>query len=623
MLARMKKTTVILGLKRLVAGVFVGLSCGVSAWAAHGLGMGYAPKYPAGFTHFDYVNPTAPKGGELVLSASGTFDKLNPFTLKGQVAMGMGRTASGFVFSEYGLLFDSLTTASEDEPFSRYGLLAEDMALAEDKLSVTFRLNPKARFSNGDAVLADDVKYSFDTLMSKKAGPTFRSYWADVKQAVVVSERVVRFDFRRKNSELHMIVGQLPIFSKAWGKGKPFDEIVSEPPIASGPYAIEKFDYGKSITYKRRADYWAIDLPTRVGMFNFGSVTYQYFKDRLGEEESFKAGGLDALEEASINAWMRRYRGKRFDSGELVKSEIAHSRSTGMQGLALNLRQPRFQDARVRQALALAFDFDWLNQRLFYQRRARTQSYFQNNEDLMALPVVSPDELALIERLQHKAQWHKAVQGDLPRPATSGATAQGIRNNLKQAQQLLSAAGWRYTDGALRDSTGKTFVIEMLLSDRASEAVLGQFVQNLGKLGIEFKYRLSDASLIKKRQDDFDFDIAINILGGSPSPGNELYDDFGSKSALEKGSQNLSGISDEVIDEIIELIVSSPDRKTIAAGARLLDRYLLHQHYVIPMYFGKQYFLAHKNYLNHPINLPAHLLASSWLLTMWWSGKAP
>ena len=589
------------------------------SWAVHGMGMGYAPKYGPAFTHFDYVNPDAPKGGSLTLSASGSFDKLNPFTLKGRPPVGMGYSSNGFVFAEYGLLFDSLMTHSEDEPFSNYGLLAEDVALAPDQLSVTFRLNPKARFSDGTPVLADDVKYSFDTLMSKRASPTFRSYWGDVKEAVVVGERTIRFDFKRRNAELHMIVGQLPVFSRAWGKGKPFDEIVSEAPIATGPYVIDKVDFGKSISYKLRPDYWAADLPSRKGMFNFGEVSYQYFKDRLGEEESLKTGGLDALEEGSISAWVRRYKGKRFDSGEILKDEISHRRFTGMQGIVMNLRQPRFQDVRVRQALALAFDFDWLNQHIFYGRRARTQSYFQNSDDLMAQPEVSVQEQALIDQLKNKQRYLAQVQGRLPRPASTGDTPTGLRRDLVQAQALLREAGWTYRDGALRNAAGQPFAMEIDIPDRSSEPVLAVWARNLGKLGITLQLRLRDPSLIKKKQDDFDFDLAVNILGGSSSPGNELYDDLGSASAAEKGSQNLSGISDPVIDEIIESIVNSHDRAALSAAARLLDRYLLHQHYVIPMYYGKQYFIARKGHLRRPEPaLPQRLLAGSWLLTMWW-----
>ncbi len=588
------------------------------SWAAHGLGMGYAPKYPATFSHFDYVNPVAPKGGALTLSASGSFDKLNPFTLRGIAPVGMGRSANGFVFAEYGLVFESLTTASEDEPFSRYGLIAQDVQLAPDRLSVTFRLHPQARFSDGSPVLAQDVKHSFDTLMGPQAGPTFRSYWADIRDAVVLDERTVRFNFRRRNAELHMIIGQLPVFSRHWGKGKPFDQLVNEPPIASGAYAVEQVDFGKSIRYRRRTDHWAADLPVRKGMFNFDTVTYLYFRDKLAEEESLKAGELDALEETSINAWVRRYKGRRFDAGELVKAEIAHQRSTGMQGLVLNLRQARFADIRVREALALAFDFDWLNHNLFYQRRARTLSYFQNSPDLMAQPVADAEERAVVERLQHRQGFEAGVQGPLVRPAASGNTAAGLRRNLLRAQGLLRGAGWSYRDGALRNPQGEAFTLEIDISDRSSEPVLSAYARNLAKLGIDLRYRLRDTSLIKKKQDAFDFDLAVNILGGSSSPGNELYDDLGSKAAAENGSQNLSGISDPVIDELIEVIVNSADRRAIAAGARALDRYLLHQHYVVPMYFGKQFFIAHKRHLQHPAALPPHMLAGSWLLTMWW-----
>ena len=594
------------------------------SWAAHGLGMGYEPKYKADFQNFDYVNPHAPKGGKLVLSASGSFDKLNPFTLKGRPPAGMGYSGNGFIFAEYGLMFEALTTSSEDEPFSRYGLLAQDIDLAADKLSVTFTLNPLAKFSNGKPVLAADVKFTFDTLMSKQASPVFRSYWVDIKEAVIVSERVVRFDFKRQNSELHMVIGQLPIFSKEWvsgSKAKSFDQIVTDVPISSGPYMIEKVDFGKSITYKRRPDYWAANLPVRRGMFNYDTVSYQYFRDKLGEEEALKAGELDALEEGSITSWVRKYKGKRFDSGELVKSEINHRRGTGMQALVVNLRREKFQSVAVREALELAFDFDWLNQRLFYNRRARTQSFFQNTDDLMATATISNDEQRIIEKLKNKDALLAQFAIGLVKPASTDAKPENLRRNLIKAQALLKSAGWIYSQGALRNVAGQPFVIQVDIADRSSEVVYSPYARNLAKLGIELKIRLSDASLVKKRLDDFDFDMAVNVMGGSGSPGNELYDDFGSKSANEKGSQNMSGLQDKVVDELIEEIVNSPDRKAIAAGAKLLDKYLLSLRLGVPMYYGKQFFIAHKNHLRHPEKLPPHMLAGSWMLTMWWSAQ--
>jgi microcin C transport system substrate-binding protein len=582
------------------------------------MGMGYVPKYPANFQHFDYVNPDAPKGGQLTLSASGSFDKLNPFTLRGQVAMGMGYNSNGFVFVEDGLLFDSLMASSEDEPFSRYGLLAEDMVLAPDQLSVTFRLRREARFSNGEPVLAADVKYSFDTLMGKDAAPTFRSYWADVKRAVVVDARTIRFEFQRRNSELHMIVSDMPVFSRQWGGGKPLSELQNEAPLASGPYVIEQVDWGKRIVYKRRPDYWAANLPVRRGMFNFDRVTYQYFRDRLGEEEALKVGELDALEEFGISSWMRKYKGRRFDSGEIVKAEITHHRGSPMFGLELNLRRPQFADIRVRRALDLAFDFDWLNQRIFYQRRVRAGSYFTNSDDLMASPEISPEEQALIASLRHRNAYLAGIQGPFPVSQGTGGTAEGLRRNLKEAQRLLAEAGWSFRDGALRNAKGEAFVIRMDLASRASEVVLAPYARNLRRLGIAFEYRLADPSIIRKRQNEFDFDMAVGFLGGSPSPGNELYDDFGSKAADQPGSQNLVGIKDPVVDELIDRIVASPDRQAIAAATKALDRYLLYQHYVVPMYDDKQFFVAHKSNLRHPAELPQRLLVRTWLLTMWW-----
>ncbi|WP_370681936.1 extracellular solute-binding protein [Comamonas sp. GB3 AK4-5] len=603
-------------LPRVLAFVLFVLSA--PAWAVHGMGMGYAPKYQASFQHFDYVNPDAPKGGQLTLSASGSFDKLNPFTLRGQIAVGMGYNLNGFVFAEYGLLFDSLTTPSEDEPFSSYGLLAEDIALAPDQLSVTFRLRREARFSNGEPVLAADVKHSFDTLMGKEASPVFRSYWGDVKRAVVVDAHTIRFDFLRRNSELHMILGQLPVFSRQWGGGKPLSELQNEAPLTSGPYVVAEVDWGKRIVYQRRPDYWAANLPVRRGMFNFDRVVYQYFRDRLGEEEALKVGELDALEEFGISSWMRKYKGRRFDSGEIVKTEIAHHRMTGMQGLALNLRRPQFADVRVRRALDLAFDFDWLNQRLFYQRRARTGSYFNNTDDLMAGPDISPEERAVIDSLRHRNAYLAGTQGAFPGNEGTGASAEGLRRNLKQAQSLLTEAGWTFRDGALRNAQGQPFVIRMDLADRSSEVVFAPYARNLRRLGIAFEYRLADPSIIRKRLNEFDFDMAVAILGGSSSPGNELYDDFGAKSADQTGSQNLPGIKDPVVDELIDRIVASPDRQAIAASTRVLDRYLLYQHYVVPMYYGKHFFMANKRHLHHPAALPSRLLAGSWLLTMWW-----
>ncbi len=600
--------------------VFSAILClSMPVWAVQGMGLGYEPKYPAGFQHYDYVNPNAPKGGSLSLSAQGTFNKLNPFTLKGQMAVGMGWSANGFVFVESGLYFDALTVQSEDEPFSRYGLIASDMELAQDRLSITFKLNSKARFTNGDPVLAKDVKHSFDTLTGKGATPTFKNYWADVKRAVIVDDMTIRFEFSRTNSELHMVLGQLPVFSHKWPGNKKIDDVVLDPPIASGPYSIEKYDLGKSISYVRNKNYWALNHPTRRGMYNFDRVSFSYFRDPISELEAVNAGQFDAKDENGISNWMRRYRGKAFSTGQMIKQEFKHSRSTGMQGLIFNTRREKFQDIRVREAIGLAFDFDWLNSRLFFNRRIRTESYFNNNPDLMAQSVPDSDELKVWNNLK------SSIPADIYSPIVRTPKSQdaaGLRANLKRAQSLLNEAGWRYSNGALRNSQGQPLVIEFLYTAAVIEPVLSPFARNLDKLGIEFKFKRTDAAIIQKRESEFDFDMSVNIMGGSSSPGNELYDDMSSKSASQTGSGNLVGIADPLIDELIEVIVQSPDRQKLSAAARALDRLLLKKYYLVPMYYSGQYFIASKPRMGQTKEVPAHSLASFWIMTMWWDKAA-
>jgi microcin C transport system substrate-binding protein len=318
---------------------------------------------------------------------------------------------------------------------------------------------------------------------------------------------------------------------------------------------------------------------------------------------------------------MRKYTGKKFDSGELVKSEIPHRRGAPLTGYVFNLRQERFQDKRVRQALALAYDFDWLNLRINYGRRGQTQSAFQNNDDLMAKNSIDADEQAFVDALKSKAAYLEKTQGELPKPIKTGATPEGIRKNLLLATKLLNDAGWVFKDGALRNAKGEAFVLQMNMADRSGDAVMLPFAHNLGKLGIELKLRVFDASVLQEKKNKFEFDLIADHIAGSTSPGNELYDDLHSKSANVKGTRNLSGIQDVVVDEMIDNIVKASDRKVLAAGARALDRYILHQQYSIPLSYSKEWYIAHKSYLQRPKDFPQRMLPDSWLLTMWWSKK--
>lgn len=326
-------------------------------WAAHAYGQFGDVKYPTGFTHFGYVNPQAPKGGEIVLvppTRQSNFDKYNPFTLKGSAPPGLT-----------GLLFDTLLTGTMDEPTTAYGLLARDVAVAPDKKSVTFELHPLARFHTGDPVLAADVKFSFERLTSKEAAPQYRTYFSEVKAVVVEGERRIRFDFVRPSSELPLIVGSLPVFSRAWGQTatghKPLDQLVTDIPIGSGPYTIGPVQFGKDITYVRDPNYWARDLNVRRGLYNFDRITYKIYKDSTAQLEAFKAGEFDYIQAFIAREWARAYTGRQFERGEIVKAELQHRNAGDFQGFLFNTRRTKFQDVRVRQAIALAMDYEWMN----------------------------------------------------------------------------------------------------------------------------------------------------------------------------------------------------------------------------------------------------------------------
>jgi microcin C transport system substrate-binding protein len=360
----------------------------VPCWAAHAYAQFGDVKYPPDFTHFAYVNPNAPKGGEIRMvppTRPSNFDKFNPFTLKGNAPYDIGA-----------LLFDTLLVGNSDEPTTAYGLLAQDVEVAPDRMSAVFRLDPKARFHDGKPVLAADVVHSFKTLISKEAAPQYRTIYAEVKDATAVDERTVRFEYASPNPELPLVVGGMAVFSRDWGKGQPFDEVVSDIPIGSGPYRIANPRMGRDITYVRDPNYWAADLPTRKGQFNFDRVTFKIYLDETSRFEGLKAGEFDFMREFISRNWARQYKGKQFDSGELAKRAFENRNPGDFQGYVLNLRKPKFQDVRVRKAIGLALDFEWMNKQLFYGLYKRVNGYFPNSE-FHAEGLPKPDELALLE----------------------------------------------------------------------------------------------------------------------------------------------------------------------------------------------------------------------------------
>ena len=605
-------------------GLLLGLGV-LSAHASQGISQYGKPKYPDGFSHFDYVNPNAPRGGTLTLPNPGSrssFDKFNPFTLRGVTAPGIE------------LMFESLAEGSADEVSSIYGLLADDIQVAADHKSVIFHIRPEAKFSDGSPVLAADVKYSFDTLMSGLAHPRYKTTFADVKSAVVLSPREVRFDFKNNNSELPIMVGTLPIFSRNWGKRPdgsmiPFDQLAFEMPIGSGPYLIESFKAGKSILFKRNPNYWVDQLSkplnVRVGFYNFDRVLYKLYSDDAVRLEAFKAGEFDALVEYRAKIWAKGYVGSKFNDGSLLKKAFTNHNGAGMQGFAMNLRRPIFQDPRVREALGYALDFEWLNRQLFFDQYSRINSYFTNS-DLSANfngPSKPTDaELKILKPLKEKyPKWvPDAVFGPMP-AAPSTAPPSSLRNNLRKARELLAQAGWQYRDGALRNMRGEPFRFEMVEDGPFFLRVISAYTRNLEKLGIQVDVRTSDFALHQKRMDEYDFDMTTVRFPDSQNPGNELWDRFGSAAAKEKGSDNVIGVQSPVVDALVNEITKAQNREELRAAARSLDRVLWNSYYVIPQWYNPTHRIAFRKEMHYP-EPPLYYSAEPWVMQNWWKEES-
>ncbi len=586
------------------------------SWAGHAYGQFGDIKYPAGFSHFDYVNPQAPKGGEIALVAptrATSFDKYNPFTLKGSAPPALNN-----------LVFETLLVGTLDEPTTAYGLLAEDVTVAADKRSVTFRLRPEARFHDGSPVLAADVKHSFDKLTSKEAAPQFRTIFGEVQGAVVVTERTVRFDFKRVNAELPLMVGGMPVFSRAWGDGKPLDKIITDVPLGSGPYKIGKVDFGRDIQYERDPNYWGQDLNVRRGMFNFDRIVYKLYKDNTAQLEAFKAGEFDYIQAFIAREWARAYTGKPFDSGRLIKKELQHGNAGDFQGFLMNARLEKFKDVRVRQAIGLAMDYEWMNRQLFYKAYTRVRGYFVGS-DFEAKGLPQGEELALLNALQDKLR-PQVLSQEVPLPPVtqldpaSGAT---LRDHLRQAKALLAEAGWTYRDGALRNAKGQAFTLEFLDNSGSMGRVVTPYAKNLEKLGFQVNYKVIDFAILQKRLDVFDFEIISNRWVGSESPGTELLERFGSKSAAMEGSGNLMGVQDPAVDALLDKVLSAETRPQLTVALRALDRVLRHGHYVVPHWYGSVHRVAWRaGRFEQPAVTPRYYQPEYWITATWWASAA-
>ncbi|MGH7322038.1 MAG: extracellular solute-binding protein [Candidatus Rokuibacteriota bacterium] len=564
----------------------------------HGLAMHGDLKYGPGFKHFGYVNPEAPKGGDVKLAAIGTFDTLNPFILKGVPALGVGE------------VFDTLTVNSGDEPFSEYGLVAETIEMPADRSWVAFTLRPEARFHDGSPITVDDVIWTFETLKAK-GRPFYRSYYGQVAKAEKVGDRKVRFSFGPgENRELPLIVGQLPVLPKAYWSKRDFEKTTLEPPLGSGPYRVDAVEPGRAITYRRVKNYWAAKVPVNVGRDNFDTIRYDYYRDTTVALEGFKGGEYDFRAENSAKNWATAYSIPAVTQGLVKKEEILNEVPTGMQAFVYNTRRPIFQDPRVRRALAYAFDFEWTNKNLFYGAYTRTRSYFSNSELASSGPP-GPEELKLLEPFRGKIPEDVLTKGYEP-PATDGSGV--IRDGVREALRLLGEAGWTIKGQKLVSARGETMQFEILESDPAFERITLPFIKNLERLGITARIRMVDSAQFQKRVEDFDFDMTITVWGQSLSPGNEQGDFWGSRAADTSGTRNLAGIKDPAVDKLIDLVITAPDRKSLVDRTRALDRVLLWGVYVIPHWHIRAYRVAYWDKFSRPTTSPKYALG----FDTWW-----
>lgn len=575
----------------------------------HGLSLFGKLKYAPGFSRFDYVEPGAPKGGTARLYTVGTFDSLNPFTFKGRPA--------GLV----GLIYDTLMTASLDEPSSEYGLLAEAVSYPEDYSSVTYRLNAKARWHDGVPVSVDDVIFSLQEL--KQSHPFYAAYYKNIVKAEKSGEREVTFTFDQAgNRELPQITGQLPVLPKHWwsargadGKPRQVGESSLEVPLGSGPYRVGEVKPGRSISLIRVDDYWGSDLPVNVGQNNFGEIRLEYFRDDTIALEAFKGDQYDWRLEPSAKNWATAYDFPAVKSGRVVLEKFRLENVQPMQAFAFNIRRDKFQDPRVRRAFNLAFDFEWANKNLFYGEYVRTGSFFANSE-LAARGLPGPKELEILEPIRDKVPPEVFTE-EYKNPVNSSPQMQ--RANLRQARNLLREAGFEVKDGVLvNGETGAPMQVEFLLVSPTFERIVLPYVQNLERLGIQASVRTVDASQYQRRLDIFDFDIVVASWAQSLSPGNEQRDFWGSAAADRSGSRNLVGIKDEAIDHLIDRIIFAKDRDELVAACRALDRVLLWNHYVVPQWYVPYERTARWDRFGRPDTIPAY--STGFPAIWWWDG---
>ena len=564
----------------------------------HALSLLDQPALPRDFSHFPWVNPDAPKGGEIVLTAIGSFDSFNPFILRGTTAVGVG------------LIYDPLIASHADEPSTEYGHLAHTIEIAGDRRSVAFELREEARWHDGRPITAEDVVWTFDTLRTQ-GRPFYRAYWGDVTEAAAEGPRRVVFRFRsNENRELAQILGQISVLPKHWWEGRDFTRPITEPPLGSGPYRIARFEQNRTVVYERVPNYWARNLGTRRGLYNFDRYRYEYFRDTSVAFEAFRAGHIDWRTENIARDWAMGYDFPAVRRGLVRREEIPHELPTGMQAFVVNLRRPLFQDRRVRRALIEVFDFEWMNANLFFGSYTRTSSFFSNS-DYAATGLPQGEELAILQRFRGRIPDSVFTAAYvLPVTDASGNNREGQRRAL----ELLREAGWTVRNRRLVNAQNQPFTFEILLNGASFERVALPYVQWLQRIGIEARVRTVDPAQYQVRMDNFDYDMTVDVIPQSLSPGNEQRDFFTCEKARQNGSQNIAGFCDPAIDELVELVINAPNHAALVARTRALDRVLLHHDFVIPQWHSRTFRIAWWDKFGRPPRPPRYAIG----LEGWW-----
>jgi microcin C transport system substrate-binding protein len=576
----------------------------VDLTSVHALALHGTPKYEEGFDHLEYVNPDAPKGGNINLAVVGSFDSLNPYIIRGLPAGGLG------------MMYSTLLEKSLDEPMTSYGLVAETMTVPEDRSWVSFKLRPEATWHDGKQITALDVLWSYNTLM-KQGQPFYRSYYSAVKEVTAIDLQTIKFTFKKSgNRELPLIVGDLPILPKHYwtSKGRDFSKTTLSFPLGSGPYKIKKIDTGRRIVYERVQDWWGDKLNLNKGRYNFNTITMDYYRDPNVAFQAFLAGSVDFRQENVAKNWAQGYNHPAVTKGLIKKQNIVHDLPTGMQSFIYNTRKEIFKDPIVREALAYAFDFEWSNKQLAFGSYLRCNSFFSNSE-LGATQPITEEEETLLE--PYREELPPRVFSTVYQPPKTMGNGD-IRQNLRRATQLLREAGWVLQNGVLKNKDGDVFKFEIVTDSPMFDRWLLPFVGNLKKLGITVNIREIDSAQYQNRLNDFDFDMTIISLPQSLTPGNEQYAYFGSEMADEPGSQNYSGIKNKAVDALIDDIVHAQTRDEMVTATRAMDRILLWNFYVIPQWYSNSFRIAYWDKLGRPAENPPYGLP---VMDTWWSKK--